>query len=211
MAGGRLRQPYGSVSILDMTHYRWLIMAGCLAAACMHPASADPPDAGDSELLLNYAAIFTGTVDTGDGGYYNTDNSRTVYNFSAGLGVGLGASFEAGLNLGYGRLNARACSIGVCNTNSVQGSQWSLFLRHNFSGQYATDGSYAFSGIEFSMVYPGSQYSHVTLVRPYLGYRFNLPQNWALELSVGGSQVVSGTSAVASGYEVHLGLAIPLW
>jgi hypothetical protein len=183
---------------------------GCLALVCVHTASAVSPDAGDSEIMLQTAAVFTSdSTVRGNAAYYDTSNSHTDYNFTGGLGFGLGNDFEAGFNLGYGRLSAITCNSQVCSTDTVSDRQWSLFIRHDFNGIYDGD-NYAFSGLEYSVVYPDSGVGRVTMLRPYVGYRFGLPQDWALELMVGGSQVISGTAAVSSGYEVRLGLVIPL-
>ncbi|HEX5339384.1 MAG TPA: hypothetical protein VFX47_00705 [Gammaproteobacteria bacterium] len=174
----------------------------------MHEASASGLDAGESELMFQSVAVFTNSsASYGSGPYYDTGGSRTDYNFSAGLGFGLGADFEAGFSLGYGHLNATTCFGGACNSDSIGSRQWSLFLRHNFSNGYDS-GDYAFSGIEFSALYSG-QLGRITLLRPYVGYRIGMARDWTLELSVGGSQVVSGGNAVSSGYEVRAGLAIP--
>jgi hypothetical protein len=183
---------------------------GCLALVCVRTASADSPDAGESEAMLQTIAVFTNDSNGyGSGPYYDTSNSQTNYAFTAGLGFGLGNDFEAGFNLGYGHLNAIACNPHACSTDTISDRQWSLFIRHNFHGIY--DGAnFAFSGLELSAVYPDSGFGRVTMLRPYVGYRFGLPQDWALELVVGGSQVVSGTAEVSSGYEVRLGLVIPL-
>ncbi|HEX6549997.1 MAG TPA: hypothetical protein VF117_04935 [Gammaproteobacteria bacterium] len=188
-----------------------LLIFGCLAAAYVSVASASPPDAGDTELMLQSGAVFTNGSTTRSGtAYYDTSNSHTDYNFAAGFGFGLGGDFEAGFSVGYGRLSTAGCDSQSCSIiDSVGSRQWSLFLRHNFESAY--DGTnYAFSGIEFTAAYPDEQFGRITMLRPYVGYRFGLPQDWSLELVVGGSQVVAGTAAVSSGYEVRLGLVIPL-
>jgi hypothetical protein len=184
---------------------------GCLATAvCAPVASAAPPDAGESEFIGQAIALFTnGGAGYGNGAYYDTNNSQTDYAFTAGIGFGLGNDFETGFSLGYGQLSTSGCGPQVCTNGSISDRQWSLFIRHNFSDIYAGS-NYAFSGLELSAVYPDSGFSRITLVRPYVGYRFGLPQDWALELAVGGSQVVSGTAAISSGYEVRVGLVIPL-
>jgi hypothetical protein len=188
----------------------FVLTMGCLAAICVSAASAAPPDAGESEFIGQTIALFTnGGAGYGNGAYYDTNNSQTDYVFTAGIGFGLSYDFETGFSIGYGQLSANGCGPQICNNSSISDRQWSLFIRHNFDTIYA-DSNYAFSGLELSAVYPDSGYGRITLVRPYVGYRFGLPQDWALELVVGGSQVVSGSAAVSSGYEVRLGLAIPL-
>lgn len=171
---------------------------------------AAPPDVGESEFIGQTVALFT-NEGTGNANnpYYDTNSSHTNYAFTAGLGLGLGNDFEAGFSVGYGRLSTSECGLLGCNTGSVSDRQWSVFVRHNFVA--GSDGNnYAFSGFEFSAVYPDAGFGRITMLRPYVGYRFGLPQDWALELAVGGAQVVSGTAAISSGYEVRLGLAIPL-
>lgn len=165
---------------------------------------------GDSEMLLQSSAVFTnGSTTYDNSAYYDTSNSNTDYSFAGGLGFGLANDFEAGFSVGYGRLSADDCFLQSCNTRTINDRQWSLFIRHNFTGYYGGN-DYAFSGIEVSVVYPESTFGRITMLRPYVGYRFILPQNWALELQVGGAQVVAGTADISSGYEVRLGLAIPL-
>ncbi|HEX5340313.1 MAG TPA: hypothetical protein VFX47_05485 [Gammaproteobacteria bacterium] len=190
----------------------FLATLACLAIVCVRDASAASLEAGDCQFMLQTIAVFTngGTLN-GNSPYYDTNGSYTNYNFAAGLGFGLGADFEAGFNVGFGHLNTTGCSGYGCRTDTVENRQWSLFVRHDFSPYYDDDSDdYAFSGIEFSAVYPVRGFGHITALRPYVGYRFGMPQDWALELSVGSFQVVSGTAEISSGYELRAGLTIPL-
>lgn len=185
------------------------ILFGCLAISGTDTALASSPLPGDSEMLLQSSAMFTNSSATyGNTAYYDTSNSNTDYSFAAGLGFGLANDFEAGFSIGYGRLSAEGCFLNSCTSQTIDDRQWSLFIRHNFTSSFG-DSNYAFSGIEVSVVYPESTFGRITMLRPYVGYRFDLPQNWALELQVGAAQVVAGTAEVSSGYEARLGLAIP--
>ena len=172
-------------------------------------AAAAMPELGANEIILQSVALFTNSNATyPQTAYYDTSGSQTNYGFSVAWGIGLGAGFETGFNLGYGRLNSEICDSQGCNEVALHSRQWGVFIRHNFVGSY-NPGSYAFSGLEISAVYPQHSLGRITLVHPYVGYRFALPQDWALELVVGGFQTVAGSARISNGYEVRAGVAIP--
>lgn len=192
-----------------MNYRSFTAIVAAAAAFVAGTASADVPSAGDNEIIVQSIALFTNNNENyGQTAYYDTSGSQTNYGLSAAWGIGVGDGFETGLNLGYGHLNSEICDNQTCNNVALNSHAWGVFVRHNFVG--ANDrASYAFSGLEVSAVYPQNSFGRITVVHPYVGYRFGLPQNWALELVVGGFQSVSGNAQISSGYEVRAGVAIP--
>ena len=192
-----------------MIRCSFLAIVAVFAALVAGSASAAGPLLGENEIIVQSIALFTNSSENyGQAAYYDTSGSQTNYSLSAGWGIGLGAGFETGFNLGYGHLNSEICGGQSCDNVALNSRTWGVFIRHNFAGPNDRS-NYAFSGLEVGAVYPPNSFGRITVVRPYVGYRFGLPQDWALELVVGGFQAVSGNAQISSGYEVRAGVVIP--